>query len=139
MLYLDTSVLVPLYISEENSARVQALVRSAQRVGISSLSDLEFHSAIAKLARLELITREDARRTLEEFSRHCDQNIYAYFPLDHMVFRIARRWLARLETPLRSLDTLHLAIAWNNGLQLLSADRALIRSAHRLGASARTP
>ena len=40
-------------------------------------------------------------------------------------FQKARDWFAQFTSPLRTLDGLHLAIAWTNGLTLLTADSLL--------------
>jgi len=46
---------------------------------------------------------------------------------------LAADWIGRFATPLRTVDALHLASAFSNGLRLLTADRGLARSAKHFG------
>jgi predicted nucleic acid-binding protein len=48
-------------------------------------------------------------------------------------FDRTRQWIAAFESPLRTLDALHLACAFNHDLTLYSVDRNLIRSAKQFG------
>ena len=47
------------------------------------------------------------------------------------------RWIEGLQTPLMTLDALHLASAASEGAELVTEDRALLRAAATLGVAAR--
>ena len=48
-------------------------------------------------------------------------------------YQLAREWISRFQTPLRTLDALHLACASSNELCLVTADDGLAESAEALG------
>ena len=48
-------------------------------------------------------------------------------------YHLAREWISRFTTPLRTLDALHLAVASQNNIRLVTADTALAASAQFLG------
>ena len=39
-------------------------------------------------------------------------------------YHLAREWISRFTTPLRTLDALHLAVASQNNIRLVTADTA---------------
>jgi predicted nucleic acid-binding protein len=59
--------------------------------------------------------------------------MYVHIAVQRRHYEAARNWLARVTTPLRAPDALHLAMADAEGLRLATADRDLSRSARRLG------
>jgi uncharacterized protein len=52
-------------------------------------------------------------------------------------YTLARNWIAQFETPLRTLDALHLAIAFTHQIPLVTADEGLGVSAEALGVEVR--
>lgn len=46
---------------------------------------------------------------------------------------IARNWIGNFETPLRTFDALHLAVAFSNKLEIVTSDIALGKSANKPG------
>lgn len=135
MLVLDTSVIVAFYIPEANSPRVQRLFSSQTPLAISSLAEVEFTSAVARLVRMKAITHSDGQRVLDEFHSHVQQNLYAFTPITQEVFARVREWLAAFRTSLRTLDALQLAVADVNELPFMTADRTLAKAAKALGAA----
>ena len=77
--------------------------------------------------------RAAALRVFSEFKRHLAEPRYRVLPIQAMHYDLASEWIAQLVTPLRVLDALHLAVAFSNGLSLLTADRDLARSAEYFG------
>jgi uncharacterized protein len=69
ILYLDTSSLVKLYISESGSAEVAALVDRAQIVCTSVVAFPEARSAFARLHREGALTRDELERVREHFAQ----------------------------------------------------------------------
>ena len=133
MLLLDTSVIVPFYVPESVSVRVQRLFSSGTPLAITALGEVEFHSAISRLVRMKSISKDAGKRVIEAFASHVQQKRFAFRPITRLQYEQARDWIGALTTSLRTLDALQLATAHANGLPLATADRALARSAKRLG------
>jgi predicted nucleic acid-binding protein len=51
--------------------------------------------------------------------------LYEVVAIEHGDFVQARQWIARMDTALRTLDALHLAVAHRRGLEVLTADEGL--------------
>ena len=52
MRYLDTSVVAAYYIPEKKSAKVEKFLSGLDTAAISSLTEVEFHSAVARRVRM---------------------------------------------------------------------------------------
>ena len=72
MRYLDTSVLVALYLPEPMNSKVQKLCSGSDLIAISGLSEVEFHSALARRIRTNELTKGDALKVLSQFKVHAD-------------------------------------------------------------------
>ena len=130
--YVDTSVLVAFYLPEAMNAQAQRLLSGAESVAISGLSEVEFHSAVARRVRMNELTRSDAVRVLSQFRLHAESG-FRMVAVEQRDYLLARDWLATFSTPVRTLDALHLAVAFSNGLTVLTADRILAESAQHFG------
>ncbi|MDY7002453.1 MAG: type II toxin-antitoxin system VapC family toxin [Cyanobacteriota bacterium] len=130
---MDTSVVVPLYWSEALTNTVEELLVNEPELGLSDLAIVEFCSAIARRVRMGEISRESAREIIEQFQAHIDAELYALIEVEPMHYRIALQWVGGLETSLRTLDALHLAIAYCRDITLVTADSVLANSAEFLG------
>jgi len=133
LIYLDTSVLTAYYCPESLSREAERLVRATAQPAISDLTEVELLSAIARKARLGELTEGEARRVVARFLTHLEAHLYMRHPLERRHFTLAREWIGRFATPLRTLDALHLAVAAIDDLRLVTADRVLARSATELG------
>ncbi|MDY6802317.1 MAG: type II toxin-antitoxin system VapC family toxin [Cyanobacteriota bacterium] len=133
MIYLDTSVVVPLYWPEALTNTVEALLINEPELGLSDLVRVEFSSAIARRVRMGEISRESAREIVEQFQAHIDAELYTLIAVEPIHYRIARGWIDGFETALRTLDALHLAIAYSQDIRLVTADAGLADSAVVLG------
>jgi len=115
MLYVDTSVIVKLYIREEHSKEVSARLRkNNEAIPLTGLHELEFKNAMRLKQFRSEITVDDADRIISRFNEHERKGIY-YRPQLHWpdVFTYAidlsRNNTGR--TGSRSLDILHVASA----------------------------
>ncbi len=79
------------------------------------------------------ILRESAREIIEQFQAHIYVQLYTLIEVEAIHYEIARKWIDGLETSLRTLDALHLAIAYSQDIPLVTADAALANSAESLG------
>jgi len=133
MPYLDTSVVIAFYLPEPRNAEVRKLFSGTGEIAISSLSEVEFHSAIARRVRMNELTKDDGLEVLSQFKVHVDDALYRMIPVEPRNYALARDWLATFHTPLRTLDAIHLAVAFSNGLAVVTADKVLAESARHFG------
>lgn len=133
MIYLDTSLLAAYYCPEPLSRASQRLVRSTAQPSISDLTEVELLSALGRKIRVGEMRTIEAERVAAQFLAHLESNLYNRLPIERRHYKLARDWLGRFTTPLRTLDALHLAVAATEGLRFATGDRALARSAVDLG------
>lgn len=133
MIYLDTSVVAAFYWTEALSDTVEQLLRNEVEPGLSQLVEVELFSALSRRVRMGEISQENAREIVERFQTDLDGGFYTRILLEPVHYNLAREWIGRFDTPLRTLDALHLAIAASNDLRLVTADEGLAGSAEALG------
>lgn len=132
-IYIDTDVLAAYYCPEPMSGRAEQVLADCDGPTISTLTEIELFSVIAKKVRHREMRRQDAERTLVQFLTHRDGGLYTVIHLQAEHYHLARDWMATLSTPLRTLDALYLAVAVVAKLPLVTADKAFAHSATRLG------
>lgn len=137
MIYLDTSVVAPLYWAEPLSEVVEALLRQEAELQISQLVEVEFCSALSRRVRMKEIARNQAQAIVTRFQDDLDDGFYVRLALEPVHYDLARDWLRRFDTSLRTLDGLHLAIANSHNIPLVTADEGLVASADMLGVEVR--
>jgi len=133
-MYLDTAILVKLFLREPDSDFYAGLVDNAVVVS-SSIAYAEVWSAVLSKERSGMITRQQRNYILGEFSRSVDEDIIQLIPLSLVVLKKANRILedCHPDIPLRSLDALHLASC--DHLQewpLITNDKRMRRAAAHL-------
>ncbi|OKH32329.1 hypothetical protein NIES2101_40735 [Calothrix sp. HK-06] len=133
MIYLDTSVLASLYWAEALSDMAEELVLTETELGISQLVEVEFVSALSRRVRMREISQDDAGGIVERFQIDLVSGFYTRIAVESVHYDLARDWISRFETPLRTLDALHLAVASQNNIRLVTADQGLAASAQALG------
>lgn len=133
MTYIDTSVLVAYYCPEAMSTQAERAMQKATPPTISPLVEVELFSALARKIREGDLAPDDADRITAQFLQHLDQNRYLRLPVDTAHYTLARDWIGRFTTPLRTLDALHLAITATAQATLLTADHVLAAAAHHFG------
>lgn len=138
MYYLDTSALVAIYIPENKSDKIQKFAEKAGKLAISSLSEVEFNSAVSRRVRMKELPAEAGQQVVSLFQLHVKQQIFHMLPLMQKEYELARNWLGDFKTPLRTLDALHLAVVFANKLELVTADTLFAKSAKKLGVKTKT-
>jgi hypothetical protein len=136
MLYLDTSVLAAYYCPEPLSRQVQDILSQQVKPALSFLSEVEFFSAVARKVRMEELEMAAGNRILAKFQSHLDGELFTVISVQNHHWRLARGWIGLFNTPLRTLDALHLAIASAEDLELVTSDKHLYHSAEILGVRA---
>lgn len=135
MLYFDTSFLVPLFLEERTSNQVEHFLKgqSKDELAISHWTRLEFSSFLVRDVRMGDLDRNSALEIDAEFDAIVDQTFTTVAPAIED-FELARAFVRRYETRLRSGDALHLAIASNRKMRAIySFDRGLLRAGQILG------
>lgn len=72
---------------------------------------------------------EAAERVVAKCRAHLEQQRYLVLSVEADHYDVSARWVGRFCTALRALDALHLAVARLGEQHLITADRALARSA----------
>lgn len=130
-------MLAAYYCREPLSERAERALRSAPEVCLSDLTGLELTAAVSRKVRARGLSPESARAILDLFTEHLEQGVYRRLAITAAHFLRAREQLSRLDTPLRTLDALHLAVAADSGATLLTADRTLHAVARAAGLGSR--
>jgi len=133
LIYLDTSVVDPLYWTEALSDTVEQLLLNEIEVGLSQLVEVELVSALSRRVRMREISQQDATAIVRRFQADLDSGFYTQIAVETVHYNLAREWISWFDTPLRTLDALHSAIAFQNNIRLVTADKTLAISAEVLG------
>jgi len=133
--YLDTSVLVKLYVDEPDSEATRRAVDDSAVVATSVLAYPELRAAFARRQRERRLSRREHRRICEQLDR--DWLAILTLPLtSHLALRAG---VLAATHRLRGADAVHLAAfeqlvaAAEDDVEFLCADRALVTAAKRLG------
>ena len=133
MYYVDTSVLVAYYCPEPISETAEKLILSSKRPCISSLTEVELASALSRKIREKNLSPDDGNKIFNQFQSHLEQSLYGLTAVEDRHYQTAKTWIVQFSTPLKTLDALHLAVAAEGDLTLLTADKHLSISAKYFG------
>jgi predicted nucleic acid-binding protein len=130
MTYLDSAILVKLYLDEPDSERWRTSVGHYEDLASSTLSLLEMKCSLRRNAHAGLITTAGTKRIWNEFRAAIDDGIIQTFPIGNDVIEESVRILEELSRKilLRSLDTLHLATARLHGCSALATTDLRMRA-----------
>ncbi len=135
MLYFDTSFLVPLLLPEKTSEQVEAYFQNLpvdQSLVSSQWTRVEFASVLSRLVRMGELDKETAGLCNERFSLLLLENFQVVLP-EIEDFDLTWRYLTRLDSSLRAVDALHLAIASNMAVdQIITLDEGMIKAGNIL-------
>jgi predicted nucleic acid-binding protein len=135
--YVDSSVLVAVYVPERFSKAARQAVRAAPQIPFTPLHELEVRNAFELLVGRNLITREECRAILAQLDGDLDSQRLARVPLDldgvfTMASDLSRTYTSRYLT--RSMDLLHVAAAQTiMCATLVSADDRQLAAAKAAG------
>jgi predicted nucleic acid-binding protein len=138
ILYLDASALVKRYVAERGSQEVVRWMGEAEAVGTASISRTEVAAALAKAARMGILTRGDAESAHEVFREQWP--VFIRLPVTEALLERAAdlTW----DYGLRAYDSVQLgaAMAWREVLDVeiafASFDRNLWTASSRAGLAA---
>jgi predicted nucleic acid-binding protein len=133
MLYVDTSALIAYFIPEAHSAKVEAVLRDANRypLAISEWTATEFVSALGIKCRTGQLT--EAQSLAVQGQYQAMERHFIKLNVETADFHKAAEWLRKWRLGLRSGDALHLAIAERHGLTVCTLDKIMKESALALG------
>jgi uncharacterized protein len=133
--YLDTSALLKWYVRETRSEDFARFMADRRVAASSRLTVLEIRSALARLRREKEIGLADEARAYHAFRRDILDGFVEIHPVEDADFESAAAFIERLaEHPLRSLDSLHLAVASRLASDgIATADLALSGAAQAIG------
>lgn len=135
ILYLDTSALVKLYVSEDGSDIVRQAVEAAGRVATSRVAYAETRAALAMAARLGRITEED--RSVAAAVFRSEWYLFSVVNVTQPLVELAAE-LAEAKA-LRGFDAIHLASSilllqrTRDKVRFMAWDMALARAASDMG------
>ncbi len=135
MHYADTSVLVTaLTVEPESAPALEWLMAHQGSICLSDWTMTEFAGALSRKRRagdIDERTRSDAHEIIDRLSRES----LTLFAVTRAHFREAAA-VCRTDLGLRSGDALHIAVARDHKLTIVSRDQVMIRGARELGLDA---
>lgn len=130
--YLDASVIVPLFVPDPFTAKADALIREILPVVfISDLAAAELASAVARRVRTGESTAIEAHSVFSDFDRWSRPHLRVQIGTADIA--LAATFLRRLDLPLRTIDAIHIAAARRLGTTLATFDKQMSASATALG------
>ena len=145
LLYLDTSALAKLYISERGSERMAELASEDADyfLAISAITQVEFHSVIDRRRRMGDLDEDEAELALDMFSKRF-RSAFFRCPVDDQTLDLACDLVHRYA--LRAYDAVQLAacvfllrLSARDDLTFVSADRRLMNAARSEGLAVVNP
>lgn len=134
MLYLDTCLLIPLFVPEAASDKVRDFFaeNAAQPLAISTWTQTEFFSAISLKVRTAQISRDQADTALRAFQEIADESLTIFLP-SGKAYKHSLELLTNFDSGLRAGDALHLAIAREHHAILVTLDQLMLDAAKSSG------
>ncbi len=134
MFYLDTSFLVPYFVSEESSDRIEKFLLGIkeEELAVSAWTATEFNSALGLKVRTRELDKPAASAALAAF-REVGQKYFHWLVVAPGDFNLASEYLENWDLGLRAGDALHLAVARSNGVKkFLTVDERMLKAAKAL-------
>jgi uncharacterized protein len=141
MLYLDTSVLVPLFLPEPESDRMQRWLerQAGESLSISEWTLTEFSSALRLKVRAKHLQPDQARYAQRLLEKLAVESFQVHVPT-RADYVLATAFLSDYALGLRAGDALHLAIGYNAGAgAVYSLDRVFISAGRKLKIKTESP
>lgn len=131
VIYLDASVIVPLFLPEPRSHEAEAFVSGGDFV-VSDLATAEFSSALSLAVRTKRLPEAAARAALATFDDWMAAHALKADTRGED-FAEATLLIRRFDLALRTPDALHIAIAARLGAKLITFDAKMAAPAKALG------
>lgn len=134
-MYVDSGVLVKLYVPEPESDAVQRTIANAVDVTCSELLLAEFQSVLSRKRREGQIDAYAAAESMAALRRNIEEGEIGIVKLDSSTIEAAVKLLAKMPDgiPLRTLDAIHLAVCLESKLfPLFTTDGVMSKAARHL-------
>ena len=134
-MYVDSGVLLKLYVSEPESDAVQQTIADAIEVTCSELLLAEFQSALSRKRREGQIDAYAVDKFISALRNNIKEGSLDIVKLDSATIEAAVKLLAKMpdEIPLRTLDAIHLAVCLENKIfPLFTTDGVMSKAAKHL-------
>jgi hypothetical protein len=140
-IYVDSSALAKLYVPEAESEKLDAFLRGRRNLMISELAITEVLSAVARRKREGELRAKHANEIRDAVLSDAGSGAFARLDLSPEVHRFTERLLLATDSlPLRTLDALHIALAFSGeASHLLTFDRRMQEAAVQAGLHAIEP
>lgn len=137
MRYLDTSILVAAFTREPRTEDMQdwLAAQDADSLCISDWVLTEFSAALSMKVRMEILTPRERANVLGAFAALRESSL-STLPVSTIDYHTAAHFADDHAFGLRAGDALHLAIAYNHGVELCSLDKTLVAAAEPMGVNA---
>ncbi len=136
MEYVDASVIVATLVPEAHSERADRLLSDPDAVPhISDWTITEVASALAMKVRMGLLTADQHTAAAAQWRKSREES-FTRLPVTTAHFDSASSLLDRTDLNLRAGDALHLAIAADHKLRLLTLDTRMADAAVAMGVAA---
>ena len=133
-IYLDASALAKLYLPEPESGKLDRALENRRDLVLSDLAITETISALCRRHREGTVDDESKHRLRRAIVTEFESNLFLHVSLASPVHREAERLLLSLSIPVRSLDSLHLALAVTVGARtVVTFDQRLAKEARTIG------
>jgi len=132
-IYLDTSIVVPLFLPDPFVDRGRAFFATGPvDLGVSDLVSAEFASVVGIKVRKREMSAASGRAAFANFDNWTGRRtVSAEMSPDDV--RLAARMIRRLDLNLRAPDAIHIAIARRLGAELATFDTRMADCARALG------
>lgn len=128
MIVADASVLVKLFVPEDDSARARALLSEEHGLQAPALAKIEVAAALVRRAREQGLPAQELESRLAALG-DAERSRVILFHADSDEIRPAALIAVRLGHPLQ--DCIYLALAERLGADLVTADRVFFDKAQR--------
>lgn len=130
--YLDSSVLVSLFVKDTLTPRAQACAERLAEIEYSTWCQAEFASALGNRVRTGELDEDEVVEAQRTFDAWC-VSLGPPLPVLNDDVLEAERLLRRLELKLRAPDALHIALVRRLELRVATLDDRMAKAAALLG------
>jgi predicted nucleic acid-binding protein len=133
VIYLDSNILVSLFIEDANTGHARSWYLSQSGpFAISRWTVIEFLAVVGLLKRKAELKPASARMTIAAFEAEVDKSL-VMLPMDDSTVDLVASWLRNPDCSLQTADALHLAIAVKAGAHRIATfDERFAKTARKL-------
>ena len=133
MIYVDTSLLLPVYTPEERSDEANQILETVSPIVISDLTVAELYVGLARKVKLGTLSAAQSKAAQGAFESHLREGLLRRVALQSSHSEAAGQLASRSSVMLRTLDALHIAVAAGLGSPVATFDGRLADAARDLG------